>query len=123
MRSVELPLDGADEAATGAELGVGAAAGFADGGGACDAGAAGFAAAGAGGAAEAFAGAEAAAEPAPSITATTVWIGTVWPSGILISWSTPGGGGRDFGVHFVGGNFKKGFVAFDLITLVFSATW
>src|ERR1700723_2997930 len=58
---------------------AGAAVGFA--------GAAGTSAfAGADGAA---AGAAAVAAPAASITATTVWIGTVWPSFTLISFSTP----------------------------------
>src|SRR5437899_402116 len=38
------------------------------------------------------AGADAAAEPAPSITATMVWMGTVWPSAILISFRTPAEG-------------------------------
>ncbi len=38
------------------------------------------------------AGADAAAVPAPSITATIVWIGTVCPSGTLISFSTPAEG-------------------------------
>src|SRR5258708_27805438 len=83
MRSVELEEDAADAA--------GAAAGAAGGGG----GAAGLAAAGAGaGAALAGAGADAdaAAEPAPSITATMVWMGTVWPSAILISFRTPAEG-------------------------------
>src|SRR5258707_13982969 len=85
MRSVELEEDAADAA--------GAAAGAAGGGG----GAAGLAAvgvkAGAGAAlAGAGAGADAAAEPAPSITATMVWMGTVWPSAILISFKTPADG-------------------------------
>src|SRR5882672_9202180 len=83
MRSEELEEDAADAA--------GAAAGAAGGGG----GAAGLAAAGAGaGAALAGAGADAdaAAEPAPSITATMVWMGTVWPSAILISFRTPAEG-------------------------------
>src|SRR5258706_1649883 len=83
MRSVELEEDAADAA--------GAAAGAAGAGG----GAAGLAGAGAGaGAALAGAGADAdaAAEPAPSITATMVWIGTVWPSAILISFRTPAEG-------------------------------
>src|SRR5258705_2298203 len=83
MRSVELEEDAAD--------GAGAAAGAGGAGG----GAAGLAAAGAGaGAALAGAGAgvDAAAEPAPSITATMVWMGTVWPSAILISFRTPAEG-------------------------------
>src|SRR6202795_525387 len=81
MRSVE--LEGA--AAAGAETGAaGAGAGAAD---LAAAGAdAGLAGAAAG------AGADAAAEPAPSITATMVWMGTVWPSAILISFSTPAEG-------------------------------
>src|SRR5262249_23427357 len=62
-------------AVAGATLGAGAAVGFAAG--------AGDAAAGTG---------AAAAAPEPSITATTGWIGTVWPSGILISFSTPAEG-------------------------------
>src|SRR5208283_4565359 len=68
-------VEAAAGAGVGAALGAGVAPGFA---------AAGGAAAGA--------GAEATAAPAPSITATTVWIGTVWPSGILISFSTPAEG-------------------------------
>src|SRR5258705_5006420 len=81
MRSVELEEDAADAA--------GAAAGTAGAGG----GAAGLAAAGAGAAlAGAGADADAAAEPAPSITATMVWMGTVWPSAILISFRTPAEG-------------------------------
>src|SRR6266478_9776210 len=81
MRSVELEEDAAD--AAGAEAAATGAGG----------GAAGLAAAGAGaGAALAGAGADAAAEPAPSITATMVWIGTVWPSAILISFRTPAEG-------------------------------
>src|SRR5258705_8808057 len=85
MRSVELEEDAADAA--------GAAAGAAGAG----EGAAGLAAAGVGagaGAALAGAGADAAAaaEPAPSITATMVWMGTVWPSAILISFRTPAEG-------------------------------
>src|SRR5258705_10892437 len=83
MRSVELEEDAADAA--------GAAAGAAGGGG----GAAGLAGVGAGaGVALAGAGADAAAaaEPAPSITATMVWMGTVWPSAILISFRTPAEG-------------------------------
>src|SRR5208337_1864801 len=64
-------------AAVGTETGA-AGAGFA----------AGIKAAGAG----AGAGADAAADPAPSITATIVWIGTVCPSGTLISFSTPAEG-------------------------------
>src|SRR5260370_16595975 len=85
MRSVELEEDAADAA--------GAAAGAAGaGGGAADLAAAG-AGAGAGAAlAGAGAGADAAAEPAPSITATMVWMGTVWPSAILISFRTPAEG-------------------------------
>src|SRR5450432_404457 len=94
MRSVELPEE---TAAPGAEDCAAA------GGGACGAGAAGLAAAGAdgaGGAAAAgvfagaggAAGAEAGAAPVPSITATMVWMGTVWPSAILISFSTPAEG-------------------------------
>src|SRR5271157_1023050 len=63
--------------ATGAGAGAGATgAGFAEG----------AAAAGVG------AGAVAAADPAPSITATTVWMGTVCPSGTLISFNTPAEG-------------------------------
>src|SRR5579883_1608613 len=54
------------------------------------AGAAAFAGAGEGGAG---AGAVAAAPPVASITPTTVWIGTVWPSLTLISFSTPEGEG------------------------------
>src|SRR6266404_8719725 len=83
MRSVEPEEDAADAA--------GAAAGAAGAGG----GAAGLAAAGAGAGAAlagAGAGADAAAEPAPSITATMVWMGTVWPSAILISFRTPAEG-------------------------------
>src|SRR6266481_5162921 len=85
MRSVEPEEDAADAA--------GAAAGAAGAGG----GAAGLAAAGVGaGAGAALAGAgadaDAAAEPAPSITATMVWMGTVWPSAILISFRTPAEG-------------------------------
>src|SRR6266481_5555709 len=81
MRSVELEEDAADAA--------GAAAGAAGAG----AGAAGLAVAGAWAAlAGACAGADAAAEPAPSITATMVWMGTVWPSAILISFRTPAEG-------------------------------
>src|SRR5258707_8425312 len=51
--------------------------------------------AGAGVGAEAATGAAAASAldaPAASITATTVWIGTVWPSVTLISFSTPAEG-------------------------------
>src|SRR5258706_9675685 len=83
MCSVELEEDAADAAR--------AAAGAAGAGG----GAAGLAAAGAGAGAAlagAGAGADAAAEPAPSITATMVWMGTVWPSAILISFRTPAEG-------------------------------
>src|SRR5579863_1998559 len=58
-----------------AATGAGAAAGFAAAAGASD-----------------FAGAAAVAAPAASITATTVWIGTVWPSFTLISFSTPAAG-------------------------------
>src|SRR5215472_9125544 len=68
-------------AGTGAGAGAAAAGAF-TGAGACDFGGAG-------------AGAEAgiaAAEPAASITPTTVWIGTVWPSPTLISLSTPADG-------------------------------
>src|SRR5258707_6169896 len=83
MRSVELEEDAADAAGAG-----GGAAG-------AGGGAAGAAGVGAGaGAAVAGAGADAAAaaEPAPSITATMVWMGTVWPSAILISFRTPAEG-------------------------------
>src|SRR5215475_3143782 len=87
MRSV---VAGAAAAAAGAEAagatvftGAGAGAGVAVGGGV---------AALAGAAAGTGAGAETAAEPAPSITATMVWMGTVWPSGILISLRTPAEG-------------------------------
>src|SRR6266568_5815573 len=66
----------------GAGAAAGTAAGTLAGPGACA-----FAGAGAG----AGAGA-AAAEPAASITPTTVWIGTVWPSPTLISLSTPAEG-------------------------------
>src|SRR5271165_6836451 len=83
MRSVPEPEAAA--AGAGALEAGGAGAGFAAGAGALGAAAAGLAV-GAG------AGAEAAAEPAPSMTATMVWIGTVWPSGILISFSTPAEG-------------------------------
>src|SRR5882672_2010016 len=88
MRSVEPEDDPAADAA-GAETGAEGAGAGADG----------LAAAGAGVAAGAVlagatagAGAEAAAEPAPSITATMVWMGTVWPSAILISFRTPAEG-------------------------------
>src|SRR6202008_3382408 len=81
MRSAPLPDAGAAAGADRVGAGVGAeAAGLAAGGAG-----AGFAAAGAG----AGVGVGAAAAPAPSMTATTVWMGTVWPSGILISLRTP----------------------------------
>src|SRR6266849_9526108 len=83
MRSVEPE----EAAAGGAETG------------AAGAGVAGLAAAGAGAGAGAAlagvaagAGADTAAAPAPSITATMVWMGTVWPSAILISLRTPAEG-------------------------------
>src|SRR5271165_3686923 len=82
MRSVE-----AEEAAAAGAAGAAT--------GAAGAGAAGLAAAGAGAGAAfagAGAGAVAVAEPAPSITATMVWMGTVWPSAILISLRTPAEG-------------------------------
>src|ERR1700719_4770157 len=86
MRSVE-PGEDAAAGAGGAETG------------AAGAGAAGWAAAGVGAGAGAAlagaaagAGADAAAEPAPSITATMVWMGTVWPSAIFISLRTPAEG-------------------------------
>src|SRR5262249_964810 len=62
-------------------------------GGAATAGGGGAAAFGGGGAGAVFAGegAEIAA-PAASITPTTVWMGTVWPSGTLISLRTPAAG-------------------------------
>src|SRR5215469_16727155 len=87
MRSVEAGAAAAAGAAAGTGAGAGAeAAGLAAaGGGAAGAVGAAFAGAGAG------AGAEA-APPAPSMTATMVWMGTVWPSGILISLSTPAEG-------------------------------
>src|ERR1700676_3242228 len=84
MRSVDVE----EAAAAGAAGGETGAAG---------AGAGAWAVAGAGeaagaGAALAGAAADAVAEPAPSITATMVWMGTVWPSAILISLSTPAEG-------------------------------
>src|SRR6202045_2253607 len=75
MRSLEL-----EEAAAGAAGADGGAAGAGAGAGAALAG-------GAAGADEV-----AAAEPAPSITATMVWMGTVWPSAIFISLRTPAEG-------------------------------
>src|SRR5579883_757753 len=72
-----------------------AAAGVGDGTVGAGATAAGLAKAGAGagaGLAGAGAATATAAPPAPSITATMVWIGTVWPSGILISLRTPAEG-------------------------------
>src|SRR3974390_2998370 len=82
MRSVE--AGAAAAGAAGAGGGAGGAGLVAAGGGEGGAGAA-LAGAEAG-------GAEAAAEPAPSMTATIVWMGTVWPSGILISFRTPAEG-------------------------------
>src|SRR5579859_7129098 len=73
--------------AAGCGVGGGTICGFGAGAGAGAAAAAGAAFAGAG----AGAGA-AAAEPAASITATTVLMGTVWPSLTLISFSTPAEG-------------------------------
>src|SRR5689334_8269468 len=70
----------------GAGVGAGTAAGALAGAGACAFGGAGVAA-GAGAAADALAG-----DPAASIVPTTVWIGTVWPSPTLISFSTPADG-------------------------------
>jgi len=99
MRSVDTEEDAADAA--------GAAAGAAGAGG----GAAGLAAAGAGAGAAlagAGAGADAAAEPAPSITATMVWMGTVWPSAIFDLFQDARGGRRNFSVHLVGGDSKRG---------------
>src|SRR5208283_1998791 len=89
MRSAEAAgTAGAAGAATGAGAGAGAAGLLATGAGAGAAGSgAGFAAGAAAGA-----GAVAAADPAPSITATIVWMGTVCPSGTLISFSTPAEG-------------------------------
>src|SRR6202008_3187 len=87
MRSAPLPdssaAAGADTAAGigGGGEAKGLAAGAAGAG-------AGFEAAGAG----AGVGVGAMAAPAPSMTATTVWMGTVWPSGILISLRTPAEG-------------------------------
>src|SRR5215475_14704309 len=86
MRSVVVGVAGA-EAATAGAAGFAGAAGAGAGVGA-EAGAAAFAGAAAG----PGAGAEAAAEPAPSITATMVWMGTVCPSAILISLRTPAEG-------------------------------
>src|SRR5260221_2605914 len=83
MRSVELE----EAAAAGAETGDEGATGLAAAGVGTGAGAGAALAGGAAGA-----GADGAAEPAPSITATMVWMGTVWPSAILISFSTPAEG-------------------------------
>src|SRR5215467_3767594 len=95
MRSpLEAGAEAADAEATetgaaglGAGTGVGAGAGGAAVGAFAGAGACDFAGADAGAGADA-----AAAEPAASITPTTVWIGTVWPSATLISLSTPAEG-------------------------------
>src|SRR5208283_2273447 len=92
MRSVEAA--GAEGTAAGAE---GTAAGAGGGATGLLATGAGAGAAGAGFAAGAVAagvgaGADVAAGPAPSITATIVWMGTVCPSGTLISFSTPAEG-------------------------------
>jgi len=86
---------GAAEAGTaGVAAGAGAAGAAALGAGDfCGAGAGVLAGAGVG--AEAATGAAASSPldaPAASITATTVWIGTVWPSVTLISFSTPAEG-------------------------------
>src|ERR1043166_7518069 len=83
---------GAEAAGAGAACGAGTATGPGRGAGGCAA-AAGFAGSdfGTGVGAGAAAGAAAAA-PAPSIVATTVLIGTVWPSLTLISLSTPADG-------------------------------
>src|ERR1051326_6698533 len=80
---------GAKAAGAGAACGAGTATGPGRGAGGCAA-AAGFARSdfGTRGGAGAAAGG-AAAVPAPSIVATTVLIGTVWPSLTLISFSTP----------------------------------
>src|ERR1700722_3628972 len=85
----------ADGAAVRGALGAGDGAGFGGasvlGGAEACAGASVFAEAGAG--AEVAAGAPAdAPAPSASITATTVWIGTVWPSLTLISFNTPADG-------------------------------
>src|SRR5262252_1489493 len=85
MRSVEA---GAVAAAATGGAGAGAGAGLAAAAGRGAGAGAVFAGAGAG----AWAGAGALAAPVPSITATIVWIGTVWPSGILISFRTPAEG-------------------------------
>src|SRR5512135_1212649 len=89
MRSVE-PEAAADAAGT--EAGAAGAGEGADGLAAAGAGAAAEAGAAFAGGAAAGAGADADAEPAPSITATIVWMGTVWPSAILISFRTPAEG-------------------------------
>ena len=90
MRSAEATGAPCAAGAAGADAGTGAGtstAGFAATGVGADAAGSGFAAGlGAG------AGADAAADPTPSITATIVWIGTVCPSGTLISFSTPAEG-------------------------------
>src|SRR5881398_1396858 len=94
MRSLEEPAAEAAgataagvEAAAGLDTGVGGSAAAAAAGTLAGAGAGDFAGAGAG------AGDDAAAEePAASITPTTVWITTVWPSPTLISLSTPAEG-------------------------------
>src|SRR5205807_1392352 len=70
---------GAGATAGGAKVGAGGGVG-------------GAAACGASVLAGAAAGAVAAAAPAASITATTVWMGTVWPSATLISFNTPADG-------------------------------
>src|SRR5437763_7199806 len=95
MRSLEEPA--AEAAGATAAAGVEAAAGLDTGVGGGAAAAAAGTLAGAG--AWDFAGAGAAAgddaageEPAASITPTTVWIATVWPSPTLISLSTPAEG-------------------------------
>src|SRR6516225_11482012 len=71
-----------------AGLGAGTGAGT----GCCAAAAGAFAGAGAWDFAGAGGADAAAAAPAASITPTTVWIGTVWPSPTLISLSTPDDG-------------------------------
>src|SRR5208283_4529083 len=95
MRSVEAAGAACAAEAAGAVAGTGvgtSTAGFAVAGTGAGASVAGFGAGAAG--AGAGAGAVAAADAAPSITATTVWIGTVCPSGTLISFSTPAEGER-----------------------------
>ena len=95
MRSVEAAGAACAAGTAVADVGTGAsagAAGFVAVGTGAGAAGAGFAAGTDDAGACAAAGAEATADPAPSITATIVWMGTVCPSGTLISFSTPAEG-------------------------------